>query len=347
MATPKKRPEIPTTPRVTKPSDAQTNGKPKKSPLREWIETIVSAVTFVIIFRNLFFGFFVVPTGSMEDEVMAGEYIVASNLHYGPRLPMTLGVPLLNIPIKIFNFPYYRLPGFSSIQRGDVVVFNLPAEEAPVDYKTPYLKRLIGMPGDSLRIVDKKVLINNKALPQKDKMQQMWNIKYNDGNNVVSESMTQAEAQAMVQKGYIDAVTPYILDQNQTLPDQIFPKGRPWNQHQYGPIWIPKAGKTVTLTEENWPLYYRIITNYEGHQAQNLGNGQFEIDGVKTNRYTFKMNYYWMMGDNRDDSLDSRFWGFVPENHIVAKALFVLFSFDLKEKWFRFDHFFRMIHSGF
>lgn len=332
---------------ASNPRKRQTTQAPQKSAFREWIDTVVFALVFVLIFRNFFFGFFVVPTPSMEKEVMAGEYIVASNLHYGPRLPMTLGVPLTNISFDGIKFPYFRLPGFSSIQRGDVVVFNLPPEERPVDYKTPYLKRLIGMPGDSLQIKDKTVYINGKALPEKNRMQQEWMVTYSDSSQNVIKDMTQEEATAFKQgRSDILSIKPHVLGKEVTMPQDIFPQGSSFNFHQWGALWIPKQGASITLTEENWPVYYRVITSYEGHKAENLGNGKFKIDGQETTKYTFSQNYYFMMGDNRDDSLDSRFWGFVPENHIVAKAVFVLFSWDLNKNLPRFDHFFRSIQDG-
>ncbi|HPX79144.1 MAG TPA: signal peptidase I, partial [Bacteroidales bacterium] len=101
----------------------------------------------------------------------------------------------------------------------------------------------------------------------------------------------------------------------------------PWTRDNYGPLWIPKAGTTVTLTPQNLPLYRRIITKYEGHVLEE-GNGTVRIDGEETAHYTFAMDYYFMMGDNRHNSLDSRYWGFVPEDRVVGNPLVVWFSTD-------------------
>jgi signal peptidase I len=334
------------------PADVKTNrtareaaaAPKKKSVLREWVDTIVFSIVFILLMRTFLFAPFVVPTPSMASEVQAGEYIVGSTLYYGARLPTTLGIPFTNIYFESIKFPYLRLPGFSSIKRGDVVVFNVPFEDKPIDFKTPYLKRLIGMAGDSLKIVNKIVYINGKALPEKAKMQQMWQVTYSDSTTQGINEMTRDAAMNMKkERNYITEMKPFICAKEDMQCADTFPKGRNFTFHNYGSIWIPKKDATVTLTDANWTTYERAITVYEGHAAKSLGNNQFEIDGQKTNKYTFKQNYYFMMGDNRDNSLDSRAWGFVPEDHIVGKAMCVLFSWDIEARRPRFSEFFRWI----
>ena len=336
---------------------AHTAAKPKKGLLREWIETIVFSVGGVMLIRTFLFGFFIVPTESMESEVLTGEYIVGTNLSYGPRLPMALGIPFTQVHLKNPRLGYYRLPGFGQIERGDVVIFNVPndtfngtpadhanSRQMAPDFKIPYLKRLVGMPGDEIKIVDKLLYVNGKAYPMKPQMQQNY-VVYSKGDPTkptILEHANQEAVQEMKGQDYVEKIEPLVYDKSQVMPN-IFPTYKPWNSHNYGALKIPKKGETVTLTDENWHQYQFIICDYERNSAVNLGNNKFEINGQMTNQYTFKMNYYFMMGDNRDNSTDSRFWGFVPEDHVVGKAVYILFSWDKNSMSPRWNKFFRSV----
>ena len=291
-------------------------------------------------------------------------------------------MPLLNTKAYWdgWELPYHRLPGLSEVKRGDVVVFNYPMDAdsplyRPVDKRENYIKRCQGIPGDTLKVVGAQVYVNGKAAPNPPgeqmnydiatKTEEQINSKVNEELNITfydqvpGASMTQESANTLRGYSYIKSVSPKITQGYADDPMYpVFPDKYPkfyvlhkmpdykWNVDNFGPVIVPKAGWTVKLDSLTLPVYGRCIEVYEGNKLVIKGNDIF-INGVKTDTYTFKMNYYWMMGDNRHDSEDSRFWGFVPEDHIVGKALFIWMSWDdnggflNKIRWSRL---FRVIH---
>jgi signal peptidase I len=151
--------------------------------------------------------------------------------------------------------------------------------------------------------------------------------------------MTAEEAKTIEKMAIVDSVTLY---DNTTTGLEFFPNNESynWTQDNFGELWVPQKGTTIALTTENLPLYRRIIEQYEGHSIE-VKDGVIFIDGAIADSYTFAMDYYWMMGDNRHNSADSRFWGFVPEDHIVGKASFIAFSTG--EEGIRWNRLFRKI----
>ena len=339
----------------------------KKSTSREWADAIIFAVIAATLIRTFFIEAYTIPTPSMERSLLVGDFLFVSKVNYGPRLPMTpLAFPFAHHTMPILGtkaywegvkLPYYRLPGFSDIKKGDVVVFNYPMEAdspyyRPVDKRENYIKRCQGAPGDTLSVVDAQVHINGKAMPNPPGEQIDYVINTN-GTEINPQVMrelkvsyydattdipTMTKEAANTLKGYsnIKSISPLIRPKG--IVDTSYPvyPNNPrfnWNADNYGPIIIPKKGWTVKLDSLAIPIYKRAIEVYENNKVQVNGN-QIIINGKKADSYTFKMNYYWMMGDNRHNSLDSRYWGFVPEDHIVGKALFVWMSWDTDGSFF-------------
>ena len=282
------------------------------------------------------------------------------------------------------EFPYWRLPGLGTVHRNDAVVFNYPDGDTvstrfqsnisyyqlvkqygrkrvrsdkknfgdiiyrPVDKRENYIKRCIGMPGDSLQIIDRKVFVNGKENHDPGKKEFEYKV-YTDGqsiNPIVLDRLNVTEGgRSNIAGRFVYMLTDEARDAIKKLPivksvevfnvpaglrdPEIFPQDTAykWNRDNYGPIYIPKKGATVALNMRTLPLYRRVIGVYEGNDLK-VKDGKIFINGKQTDRYTFKMNYYWMMGNNRHNSADSRYWGFVPENHIEGKAVFVWMSLD-------------------
>lgn len=355
------------------------SAKPK-SKTREWIDAIVFAVIAATIIRTFFIEAFTIPTSSMEHSLLVGDFLFVSKVNYGPRTPITpLSFPFAHHTMPVIGgksylewikLPYYRLPGFSEIKNNDVVVFNYPMEDfRPVDKQENYIKRCVGIPGDTLQVIDKQVYINGKPLPLAEQSQDSYIIK-TDGsgfNPILLHNMGINISDVMVSpngQDYQMFLTKEVAEKIKNLPnvtsfeaitepkgvykEGIFP-GNPrfaWNTDNFGPLYIPKKGNTLPISVDNLPLYRRAIEVYE-HNTVDVKEGKVYINGKEASSYTFKMDYYFMMGDNRHNSLDSRFWGFVPEDHIVGKAVFVWMSWDEHGsflKKIRWNRLFRFIH---
>ncbi len=226
----------------------------------------------------------------MENTIEVGDFVLVNKFIYGSESPRY--IPLTQIAI-----PHFRLPALREPRRGDIVVFEFPGMQDRIFAKkrgVNYVKRCIGTPGDTIQIIDKVVFVNHKQ------MKIPVHIKY---LNAFPEP-----------RGYVNP--------------RIFPKGIPWNEDNYGPLIVPKKGYTIHLDKNNVEQWAIIIDREFGKRVVAVRNGVVTIEGKPVTSYTFKENYYFMMGDNRDNSLDGRFWGFVPQNNIEGEAFITLFSWN-------------------
>ncbi len=350
----------------------------------------VSSLLFAVVVATLVHTYviqpYTIPSSSLEKSLLIGDFLFVSKFHYGARTPMTtVAAPMVHDTIPVIKtksystwpqLPYFRFPGFQKIKNNDIVVFNwprdtlfnmyLPADkryDKPIDKKTNYVKRCVGIAGDSLQVKDGIVFINGKelVLPERAKPQYSYRFVYDgktpidfdyllqdmkvtDGIDYVSpnkdtigiKSLTFENAEKLKNISGISHVTRLI---RKGPEDGIFPDfqdGKPsvtntWSCDNFGPIYIPEAGKTVALNLKTLPLYKIIISEYEKNDLKVKGQDIY-INGKIATSYTFKQNYYWMMGDNRHNSLDARYFGYTPEDHIVGKPVFIWMSWDSNGK---------------
>jgi len=275
----------------------------KKKKSYDFIKNLLFALVAALLIKSFLIETSRVPTGSMEKTIMVGDFLFVNKFIYGSSSPR-------NIPFTNIALPYFQLPAIKDPERGEIVVFEYPGDRDDLHAKgiTNYVKRCIATPGDTIQIINKVVFINGKEAPIPT---------------------------------HIQYANPYPRPAGVPNP-YIFPKGSGWNEDNYGPYVIPKAGDVIKLSPQNIEWWRTIIDREFDRRVVSVRNGKVFIDGKEVNSYTIKKNYYFMMGDNRDDSADSRFWGLVPRDAVIGEALMIYWSWNPK---YSFAQIFKLLGS--
>ena len=355
--------------------------KPALYTVCSWIDAILFALVAVYFINLYIFQNYQIPSSSLEKTLRVGDFLYVSKMAYGARVPQTpLSMPLVQHTMpnwlgggkSYFDHPhwnYKRLAGWTSPQKGDIVVFNFPAGDTvctlmqnpdyytlkhyygealihsrkdvfgeiitrPVDRRENYVKRCVGTPGDSLQIIDNVIYVNGEREPEREGLQlnyfvhtdgHIFSAKYLDKIGISLADRAQVDptiwhfplTQAMKEELEHNPHVLRIEVEPEAQGGAVYPLGHnEWTRDNYGPIYIPRKGDKIRITEDNYWLYKRIADAYE-FKPMTIGE-----------EYEFSMDYYWMMGDNRHNSADSRYWGFVPEDHIVGRPVFIWLSID-------------------
>ena len=263
--------------------------KTQKQKSIDFFKNLLFALVAALLIKSFLIETSRVPTGSMETTIKVGDFLFVNKFIFGSSSPR-------NIPFTNIELPFFQLPAFTDPGKGDIVVFEYPGNRDEL-YSADimnYVKRCIATPGDTLEIKNKVVFINGNESPIPA------HIQYLEANPTPA--------------GVVDY--------------RIFPKGAPWNKDNYGPYVIPKEGDIIDLNLGNIDRWKTIIDREYGERVVKVGNGKITIQDKEVNSYTIQKDYYFMMGDNRDGSDDSRFWGLVPRDLIVGEALMIYWSWD-------------------
>jgi signal peptidase I len=300
-------------------------------PARRWAGRLLLFAFGWLLVRTIAFQGMYIPSNSMSGTLNRGDYILVNKLGYGARVPF---------------FPQWRLPGYGEIHRNDILVFNLPADSSvPVYSRTPYIKRCAALPGDVVQLMAGKLMVNETTATEPAQLTCRFRMELKGsvvaqkffenyklenfnwlGGSAYSVCTTRETAMQMKRDAEVFALEEFPLEPRE-FQQRLYANTtqRKWNGDFYGPLTVPEKGKTIRLNAASAVDYHYVITAHEGNKLL-VRNDSVFLNGIYTDVYTFKYNYYFVLGDNRYESTDSRSWGFVPENHVIGKASYLLYS---------------------
>jgi len=357
----------------------------------EWTALFLAAIILSFSIKVLFIEAYKIPTPSMEETLLVGDYIFVSKIAYGPRLPITpVAIPFYHNKLpsgqksysEKLSLNYRRLRGLSHVKRNDIIVFNFPEGDTmvveypgqnyyslvrqygrdymlsefdiithPVDKRENYIKRCVGLPGDVLAVVDGEIMVNGDQIRDFPGKKYKYyvsttgsplsgylldsleipesSVNYNPVNSLYVMYLTEEKVRQLRTIRGVRSINRYSEPMLSFQNQEVFPHSPHyrWTGDNFGPLKVPANGDSIYLDLLNLPLYRRIIEVYEDNTLE-VNDGLIYINGEKTSVYTFEMDYYFVIGDNHHNSADSRYWGFVPEDHLLGKAVAVWFSVE-------------------
>ncbi|MCI0515700.1 signal peptidase I [candidate division KSB1 bacterium] len=290
----------------------KTASEKREKQIKEFVEAVVVAFIAAIILRIFVIQAFRIPTGSMKDTLLVGDFLLVNKFIYGVRTPDRL--PLINKEI-----PFLRMPAFKNPERGNIIVFKYPEDES-----LDYIKRCIAEPGQTIEVKSGEVFVDGKPEGELTKMQrQVYDVEAHQNFDYYRVKTTWGDD--------------YVIRQ---LSDYYI------SYDNYGPVRVPRKGDVIQFplrNEDEWKAFTNLIKREKNRFSYLPGSNQVYINGEPVTSYTVKDDYYFMMGDNRDNSSDSRDWGFLPYRNIVGEALLIYFSWDGVPDW---SHFYQKIRWG-
>jgi signal peptidase I len=266
--------------------------------LRDYLQVLIVTVSAALLLKACAIEAFRIETGSMENTLLVGDFVLVNKLVYGVH-------PRAELPFTDLKLPGISLPPFMRPRPGDVIAFQFPGDRDDLlpRRRAKYVKRCIGSPHDTVQIIDRRVFLNGRELPSPPRARAA-------GGPILPPGRHQ---------------------------QRIYPAGAPFNEDNYGPLVVPGEGDTLRLTRENYSQW-GIVAEREGHTIERTPEGTYSVDGDSSGLFRVARNYYFVMGDNREDSYDSRFWGLLPEDFIIGKPIVIYWSWNgtpptLLERW--------------
>jgi len=272
----------------SEPQPQEQGGRLTRGRVMSFVKTLLFTILVALFLKTFIVEAYRIPSGSMENTLLVGDFLFVNKFVYGLRTPRY--VPMTNLAIPSISFP-----ALNRVERGDVIVFDFPGDREKLSdpESTNYVKRCIGLPGDTVRILSGRVFVNGRELllpPHAKRSEERYGGGWRE-------------------------------------EDQLFPPGSKFTLDDYGPLVVPKRGDVIELSPASFERWKEFI-HQEGHTADITQEGTVLIDRAASSRYTVQRDYYFVLGDNSGNSLDSRYWGFVPDENLIGEALIIYWSWD-------------------